>query len=292
MVSINNLKLTTPNFVNPNKKETSSRHIDDKSNKTLDELSIKNYSKAAFISFQSSSKINEKATIFEAINNLQDSLKSFNREVNLIHIDPETDEFKIDGNKSLESDLNNIVKAFPEIKKTYYQQDSHNCNVLVHILEVTQSAVKDVENFDSLSIKEKNLLTFMALFHDVEKDSSKNDIIPGYLHPDRSAETAEKALKRFGFKSKDIDIISTNIKMHHWVGRYQKGFYTKEFIAEQFKNFPESYKLSVLLSKADIAAGGKAKYIEDFNRDIHPKVTSEIQELAYKMAEENKGSDL
>jgi UTP:GlnB (protein PII) uridylyltransferase len=115
------------------------------------------------------------------------------------------------------------------------------------------------------------------MFHDIEKRIDLPN--RGKDHPEKGAKIIVEEFDKFGFNEKDLFSMHQIVKNHHWISRLNKGDKTKEEIALEFKDCPDAFNIEILLSKADIKAGGKIKYINEFSEIFHPIVTSEIKEI-------------
>jgi len=156
-----------------------------------------------------------------------------------------------------------------------YRNNSNNRKIIVHLLETTKELVTDPE-FQKLSPSDKRLARICSMFHDAEKRIDLPD--KGKNHPAICAKTIVREFGKFGFNEKDLFSMHQIVKNHHWVGQLHNCETTKDTIALEFKDCPDAFNIEILLSKADIKAGGNAKYIKDFSGIYHPGVSSEIKE--------------
>jgi len=218
---------------------------------------------------------NNNIEVLKALENLDESLKDFDRDKNIVSLDAKTGRVKVTHNKKLEGDLNVIFNKFPVLNQTIERKNFHACKIITHLLEVTKEIVEYPE-FKELPPASQRLARICALFHDVEKDIELPE--RGKDHPEIGAKTVVKEFSKLGFSQKELFAMHQIIKNHHWVGHLKTGVTTEDEIALEFKNYPEAFDISILLSSADINAGGNPDYLRDFKNIFHPIVTNEIKE--------------
>jgi len=225
--------------------------------------------------FALSFRANNNIEVLKAFENLDESLKSFDRNVNFVSLNYKTDKVRVKHNKQLEKDLDTIFNQFPVLKPTIERNNSHNSKLVTHLLEVTKELVTDPE-FQNLPPESKRLARICSIFHDAEK----RIYLPerGKDHPEIGAKTVVREFSKLGFNEKDLFAMHQIVKNHHWVGQLNTGVRTADDIALEFKDCPEAFDISVMLSKADIQVGGNPDYIRDFKEIFHPGVTTKIKE--------------
>lgn len=171
---------------------------------------------------------------------------------------------------------NSIIKAIPEYVNIIGKKQHRNQTLDVHSFMVIQNTFRD-EGYKTLSGKEKAILKFSALLHDIAK---KENVIDKN-HPKKSALYANCILGRFNFSNDFKNTIIDTIENHHWLEQYSKGILTADKLARKFRS-EENFNLAKIMAKADLKGVGDDfyKYHKNTLSRISP-IISNIQKMNY-----------
>lgn len=188
--------------------------------------------------------------------------------------------------------LNGLIKGLPEFTTLIgkKQHKVHNTTLDVHILNVLQDAMKD-PLYETLSDKDKTILKFSAILHDVGK-RYLGDGISDHGHAELSADYTLSILQKFNLPADVKDRIVDIVENHHWFKEYCNGRMTAQEVVVKCRR-PEDLKIYTILAKSDFANVNKSfhynasglpvvdeKFSADYNRYIEDKVEPLYQGLS------------
>ncbi len=173
-------------------------------------------------------------------------------------------------NKALETELNEIIKALPELRtsigniqagmnNTY---GSHQYDVFKHSLKVMQGIVKNPD-YKNLNESDKKIMLLASLLHDITKTE-------GYIdkaHPDNSSFDAFFIAKKFKLNQEEEIKLYNLIKHHEWLGHVNRAE-TAEELDKELKStaydlrHDNMFDLSLIFTHADL------KGVNDYFHDI------------------------
>lgn len=177
-------------------------------------------------------------------------------------------------NPNLNKIINSIIKAMPEFINIIGKKQHRNQTLDVHTFLVIQNVFKN-KNYETLSNKEKTVLKFSALLHDI----AKKEFIIDKNHPKKSAIYSSCILDKFDFSSELNDMIINIIKNHHWLEDYSKQTKTAQQIACDFKS-EEKFNIAKILTEADLKGVGDDFY--NYHKDVLERIlpiVSSLQEI-------------
>ena len=144
--------------------------------------------------------------------------------------------------KALETELNNIIQAFPEFVSVIGKPQHRGDSIDYHTIDDMKRILND-ENFKSLSPAEQKILTTATLFHDFGKVQGEVD----EGHAKKSAVLTKEILKKTDLSFDEKERIYNLINHSHWLvdGR------SNEDIAFDFRR-PNDFKMAEMY-KPEIA---------------------------------------
>lgn len=145
--------------------------------------------------------------------------------------------------------LNSLIKGIPEFAAffTKPQHDRQAYSLDVHILKVLQDSMND-PLYQKLSDKDKIVLKFSTLLHDIGKRYFQNSSDTG--HAMKSAEYVYSILEKFNFTDEIKDRIIATVENHHWFKAYNLGQLSNKEIATLCRR-PEDFLIYRIVAKAD-----------------------------------------
>lgn len=148
--------------------------------------------------------------------------------------------------------LNGIIKGLPEFTTLIgkKQHKVHASTVDVHILNVLQDAMKD-PLYDTLSDKDKTIVKFSAILHDIGK-RYLGDGISDHGHAELSADYALSVLQKFNLPADVKDRIVEIVENHHWFKEYCNDRMSPQEVVVKCRR-PEDLKIYTILAKSDLA---------------------------------------
>lgn len=152
----------------------------------------------------------------------------------------------ITNDKEFNKIANSIIKAIPEFLNIIGKEQHRNQTLDVHSFIVVQNVLKD-KNYETLSNKEKTILKFCALLHDI----AKKEFLVDKNHPKKSALYSNCVLNHFNYSQEFKNTIIDIIENHHWFEQYSKGLMTAQKIARKLRD-EEKFNLAKILTKADL----------------------------------------
>ncbi len=165
--------------------------------------------------------------------------------------------------KALETELNNIIQAFPEFVSVIGKPQHRGDSIDYHTIDDMKRILND-ENFKSLSPAEQKILTTATLFHDFGKVQGEVD----EGHAKKSAVLTKEILKKTDLSFDEKERIYNLINHSHWLvdGR------SNEDIAFDFRR-PNDFKMAEIFEKADSNSAGfeynpNPEKIAQINRNI------------------------
>lgn len=160
-------------------------------------------------------------------------------------------------------DLNKIIKTCPEFRTTINKQQMgiHAYTLDFHLLETLKQVVEN-PLYASLSEKDKEIVKFVALFHDI----AKKDSILNPDHAQDSEPVVYTMAKRLGYDDRTVERICGLVKNHHWVERLEKKQLSLRDAAFEFRKSTD-FKMAQIMADADLKASGN----EDFYTAHHLK---------------------
>lgn len=152
--------------------------------------------------------------------------------------------------KSIERELNDLIKAFPEFLTSIgkEQHGAHAYTVDIHTLKVLQSVVSN-KDFATLSQRDKKLLTTSVLLHDLAKAEG----IVDKLHQTESSFDSYFMTQKLGLPENDCERIASFIRNHHWLEEASNSNRPAdlEAIAFNFRN-PNEFKIARIFAEGDL----------------------------------------
>lgn len=176
--------------------------------------------------------------------------------------------------------LNSLIKGIPEFAAffTKPQHDRQAYSLDVHILKVLQDSMND-PLYQKLSDKDKIVLKFSTLLHDIGKRYFQNSSDTG--HAMKSAEYVHSILEKFNFTDEIKDRITAVVENHHWFKAYNLGQLSNEQIATLCRR-PEDFLIYRIMAKSDAS-----NVNESFFKDVmHANTTKEANIKFDKKMEE------
>ena len=148
--------------------------------------------------------------------------------------------------KALETELNNIIQAFPEFVSVIGKLQHRGDSIDYHTMDDMKRILND-ENFKSLPPAEQKILTTATLFHDFGKVQGEVD----EGHARKSAVLAKEIIKKTDLSFDEKERIYNLINHSHWLvdGR------SNEDIAFDFRR-PNDFKMAEIFEKADSNSAG------------------------------------
>ena len=151
------------------------------------------------------------------------------------------------GDPEVDTILNGLISGLPEFTSIVgkEQHGTHAYSVDIHTLKVLQSAMNN-PLYEKLSDKDKTILKFAALCHDLGKKGGTVD----KGHASASAEYVIGILDKFNFPRSISDRIIDIVDNHHWFEAYNTGAASAEDVAVRCRR-PEDFLIYEILAKAD-----------------------------------------
>jgi len=168
-------------------------------------------------------------------------------------------------NKELETQLNSIIEAMPELRPAIgsIQHGTHAYDIFTHSLKVLKGIVQTPE-YQKLNDSDKRIMQLSALLHDITKKEGQ----PDKTHPEYSAFDASYIAKKFNLADKEETKLYTLIKHHEWLkyantapNAYELGLRLKS-IAYDFRN-DNIFDMSIIFTHGDLKA---------VNDEFHDKI--------------------
>lgn len=160
----------------------------------------------------------------------------------------------IGASKQFSEDINEILKAFPELRSIIgkKQHNTHAFTLDIHTLKVLQNVCTN-PNFEKLPEKDKKLLSIASLLHDITKAEGKIDS----QHPEESAFDAFYIIQKLNLEEQDQLKIYELIKTHNWLQRLnnEKDPEMVENIAQDIAfdtRRTNTFELAKILCEADL----------------------------------------
>ena len=189
-------------------------------------------------------------------------------------------------NKDIETELNEIIKIFPELRTEIgkVQHGTHEYDLFKHTLKVMQKITQNPE-YEKLNNNDKKLILLAGLFHDITKPDGMAD----KTHSTESSFDAYYILKKMKLTRQEEIKLYTLIKSHEWFGYVNNEKLTdlqreKRMQSVAFDlQYDNLYEMSKIFTQADM----KSVKADDsyFNRHIEnykkatEKITNYIAEL-------------
>ena len=197
----------------------------------------------------------------------------------------ENNAFFIKGEPQLTSELNAIIRAFPELiteigKK---QHITHDYTLDIHTLRVLQGVINNPK-YNNLPDNDKLALKIAALLHDITKQENLIDA----THPSESAFDAYYLLQKLNLAEDEKLKIYQIIKDHDWLQRYNSQPYMRKEIAQDIAfdlRMGNSFEMASMLTEADMKAVKRnGKFFEGY-RDILEQGEKEISDFVKQIKE-------
>lgn len=155
-------------------------------------------------------------------------------------------------NKELNEILNSLIKAIPEyINVIGKQQDlKHHYSLDIHMFATLEEVLNNPK-YQSLSNKDKFILKFATVLHDIAKPEGITDS----GHPPVCALYVRDILNKESFKlpKEYKDRIIEMVKNHHWLADYNLKRKSAKQIAARFRRQGD-LKIAQIMTEADIKA--------------------------------------
>ena len=157
------------------------------------------------------------------------------------------------GDEEFDFYLNILTKAMPEfiniVNKKQHLNQKHTLDV--HVLLALAYALKNPNYIEKLSLKDRAILKFSILFHDL----SKKDGVVDSTHPQTSALWMKNISSKI-FESSDVqDRIYEFILNHHWSKEFNVPDKSKiiDKLAFKFRR-PNDFAMAKIMAEADMKA--------------------------------------
>ena len=204
----------------------------------------------------------------------------------------------IEGNPQLETEMNKILKVFPEFATTIgkVQHETQDFTVDVHIMKVLQCVMRD-PRFEKLSDKDKQILQLSTILHDLTKLEKSVD----KTHPKESAFDAYYLLDRLNLPREDKLKAYEIIKNHDWLERINKKVYDSATNAYRHLTETEKepimreiafahrqndcYEMAKILTKADLNGVKADSKFYDLFKNAYEENSAKVQNLIDKIKE-------
>ena len=185
----------------------------------------------------------------------------------------------VSDNKQVQSSLNEILKAFPELYSIVGKQQhaTHSFDVFKHSLKAMQKVVQNPE-FEKFDESDKKLLLLASLFHDVAKIEGR----ASSTHATTSAFESFYLIEKLNLvKDEKIKLYSL-IKEHEWLGNVNK-LKTDEQKLEQKKSsaydlhYGNLFEMAKVFTQADLKA---VKNNDDFyikHKDSFEQISNDVE---------------
>jgi len=177
---------------------------------------------------------------------------------------------------------NSIIKGMPEFINIIGKKQHRAQTLDIHSFLVLKNVITNPE-YKKLSGKNKTILKFCALLHDI----SKQEFTVDSKHPVKSSIYAKNILERFNLPfemKKDIVNIILN---HHWLADYAHKSLTPNRIAFNLRE-GDNFSLSKILTRADLM-GVDEKFYCDHKSQLH---SSKINPILDKIQHINSNGQL
>ncbi|MBQ9245549.1 HD domain-containing protein [bacterium] len=179
------------------------------------------------------------------------------------------------GNKELDTQLNHVIKAFPEFVNTIgkVQHGTHKYTLDIHQLLVLAYSM-DNPNYKNLKSQDKNLIKLAGLFHDIMKKEGVID----KGHQNISAMYARNIVKKVLRNPDYIDRIYDIINNHHWLEEYSTNGNTDEVNSEFAFKFrrPNDFEVAKIMANSDLKAVSP-KFYEDHKSALNDTTFNNIE---------------
>ncbi len=208
----------------------------------------------------------------EVIKKLEDTVKKFTKDNRIRCSYPK-----------LENELNEIIKALPELRATIGlkqhgngEEYGHDYDVFKHSLKVMQGIVKDPK-YQELNDSDKRIMLLASLLHDITKEEGEID----ENHPNMSSFDAYLIAKKFKLNQEEEIKLFTLIKNHEWLKDVNSAKDEKEQIKRQQSiaydlRHDNLFDMVLMFTHADLK-GVNDKYHDLKNEDRISKVDGEMR---------------
>jgi len=111
--------------------------------------------------------------------------------------------------------------------------------------------------YNELSDKDKTIIKYAILLHDMAKEGINKD--PG--HAVMSSQYAKDILEKFNMPQSTKNRIIELVKNHHWFAQYNTGAMDNQMAATLFRN-PEDFKIATIMAKADLSSVNETFHLQ------------------------------
>lgn len=179
--------------------------------------------------------------------------------------------------KTLEKELNKIIKVFPEflttVNKAQYGS-SHSSTLDLHILNVFKNAIEDPE-YKKLNSLDKKILKTVILLHDIAKNEKGTN--SDSMHPLKSANDASLILNNLNMPEIQKERICNLIKHHHWAQKINSNNNKSESLNTAFA-FRHSGDLQIMkiFARADLKSVS-SEFYEHYKNNLSSKRVNDLE---------------
>ena len=185
----------------------------------------------------------------------------------------------VSDNEQVETSLNEILKAFPELYSIVGKQQhaTHSFDVFRHSLKVMQKVVQNSE-FKKFDESDKKLLLLASLFHDVAKIEGR----ASSTHATTSAFESFYLIQKLDLTKDEKIKLYSLIKEHEWLGNVNK-LKTDEQKLEQKKSsaydlhYGNLFKMAKVFTKADLKAVKDNDSFYNMHKDAFEQISTDIE---------------
>ena len=155
--------------------------------------------------------------------------------------------------------FDSLIRGLPGFVNTIgrAQHEMHQATVDIHSLRVLQSAMND-PMYQTLSGRDKTVLKFSTLLHDIGKKSGIDDT----THDITSANFARGVLDDIQLPERLKRRVINNIRHHEWFAKYSNGQLNPQDVAVIFR-YPGDLKIAEIMTKADFTNVNKNFHLQN-----------------------------
>ncbi|MBQ9149531.1 HD domain-containing protein [bacterium] len=166
---------------------------------------------------------------------------------------------------------NSIIKGMPEFINIIGKKQHRNQTLDIHSFLVLQNVLKNPD-FKKLSNKNKTIMKFVALLHDV----AKQELTLDKAHPVRSSMYAKVILKKYKLHPDIQKNITDIILNHHWLENYTTGKLSADRVAFNFRE-DKNFLMAKILTVADLK-GVSQEFFQMHKKQLSPSLLAPIEQ--------------
>jgi HD superfamily phosphodiesterase len=164
--------------------------------------------------------------------------------------------------KNIEANLNEVVKAFPEIRCEIdkLQHSTQDFDVMKHSLKVMQKITQNPE-FNKLNESDKKILLLSSLFHDINKSEGTRDS----AHADESAFDTFYISNKLNLTRDEKVKLYSLCKSHEWLNYVNNDKLTPDEYEKRLQSVAFDLQYDNLFEMAKIFTEGDLKSVKNDN---------------------------